>query len=552
MAADLPKALEIWKATLLKELVGLETTILHLFQLFEYGLIHNVIRGLTLLGPPGIGKSFLMGKLLASAPISCHRINCGRLLIEGSPSTMEAELRTLLYPNLDAMMGSAQLIILEDLDLITSSFNSRAISLITQWLADPSPSNSNSAPTMILGVTNHPTSIPQRWKVSGRLSGRVEMRETSHLRRSNIIFELLHKFNLAPDLQLRAFADKLSALTPSLTPGDLNALFCKVLVGGGGLAADKHWVEALDGNLQPHQQSLDHLECQFVHALKSFVPAGWRAGLDRFGRFKPMTLSDKSVRLADLFGLDEIVAELQRSLLTPLRQRNSGMANPLPVPRGILLHGPPGVGKTALCRALCEVMDGTMVFVESTCLRSSYVGESEIAIADLFEHARQNAPCVLCLDQLDALLPPRSTLASQEGSAERIVTSFLTELDGLFAYEGGPVVVLLGVTNRPAGIDPAVLRPGRLDIHLQIPLPNRLQRMSILTGKLGETQTLSPPQLAKLADLTEGFSGADLENVCQEAALATLRLNLEAAEVPFEAYVSAIGAYREICGGIEN
>ncbi|KAJ9061462.1 hypothetical protein DSO57_1020449 [Entomophthora muscae] len=539
MDSSLQSLLIDWKASLLGKITGLDSTINDLFYFLEYGLVHQVIKGVALLGAPGIGKSFLSTQLTNSAPIKCQLINCARLLGESTQDSLGTKLRDLIY-----CQDSPRIVILDDLDVLFSGSSPKALGWITKWLSEPYSTKNNDVPTFMIGVTNNPSCIPRTWLVSGRLSGRLEIRENSHLRRASIIQELLLNFVSSPEPSLKAFSKAIASITPSLTPGDLKSLTYKVLANecfSEVIAHKKNNIVASEDVLHHVFSKLEEL---FLLALKSFIPAGLKAGLNQMSRPKQTNAKGNPISLADVYGLEDIVAELQRSLITPMRQHSSGIANPLSVPRGILLHGPPGVGKTLLCQALGEVLEGNMVFVESTSLRSSFVGASEKAIADMFEQARQNAPCVLCLDQLDALLPPRSTLMSQEGGAERIVTSFLTELDGLFAHDGGPIVVLLGITNRPTHIDPAVLRPGRLDIHLQIPLPNISQRIKIIRGKLGHSNPLDEGHVERMAQLTEGRSGADLENIIQEAALSVLRSNPDAHKVPLEAYIEAIHSYK--------
>ncbi|KAI8054897.1 P-loop containing nucleoside triphosphate hydrolase protein [Thamnidium elegans] len=196
------------------------------------------------------------------------------------------------------------------------------------------------------------------------------------------------------------------------------------------------------------------------------------------------------ITFSDLFGIDDIIQEIKTSVIQPFRHPESYLALGISPPKGILIHGPTGVGKTMLCSALAAEAGVNFLLVESSQIRSKVIGESEKGIAKLFSQARANSPCILFIDQIDMLLPKRGTSNSSENTSDRIVTGFLT------------------ATNRIDSIDPAVLRPGRFDEHILIPLPDDKQRLDIIKGISSRMPiVLNDTELNQLVQRTKNWSG---------------------------------------------
>ncbi|KAG0265979.1 hypothetical protein DFQ27_000229 [Actinomortierella ambigua] len=259
----------------------------------------------------------------------------------------------------------------------------------------------------------------------------------------------------------------------------------------------------------------------FTHALKSIRPSG-------MGEFQTKI---PDVHFSDLYGLEGAIADLRVSIIEPFQHPRKYLDLGIAPPRGVLIHGPPGVGKTMLCCALAQELGINFMLVEGSQIRSKVVGESEQNIARMFAQAKANAPCILFIDQIDVLAPARGSTFSSENSGDRIVTSLLTEMDGFFTGRGGSNVVVdvlvLAASNRPEVIDSAIMRPGRLDQIVHVPVPDKDVRIQILRGFLSKMPIgLEEAQIDALATETEGFSGADLENLCREAALICLRENI--------------------------
>ena len=254
------------------------------------------------------------------------------------------------------------------------------------------------------------------------------------------------------------------------------------------------------------------------------------------------------------------------SLVLPLNAPSAFGRLGVAPPRGVLLHGPAGCGKTSLARLVASAAAANFVEVHAAHLISSALGASEAAVARLFAAARAAAPCVLFLDGLEALAPPRGADTSTEGTMDRLLSLLLTEMDGALRFDGPPVVVL-GATRHKADLDPSILRPGRLDVHVAIGTPSAAERERLLHDMLRRTpvrwepaKAASPAQadarhpaegsggavsgdvsLAWLVQLCEGCSVADLSAFCREAAMAALReqLSVDAQSHGCEATVGA-------------
>jgi transitional endoplasmic reticulum ATPase len=221
----------------------------------------------------------------------------------------------------------------------------------------------------------------------------------------------------------------------------------------------------------------------------------------------------------DVGGLEEVKTLLQEAIEWPQKYRALLEAADVKPPKGILLVGPPGCGKTLLAQAAASMSEMNFISIKGPALLSKYVGESESAVREVFRKAKQAAPCLVFFDEIDALVPQRSG-GSSDRVSERVVGQFLTELDGVEKLTG---VLILAATNRPDMIDPALLRPGRFDVKVVIPAPNAVERLAILKVHTKKKRLAKGFSIDTLISRTEGLSGADLAAICQNAALNAVR-----------------------------
>jgi transitional endoplasmic reticulum ATPase len=232
------------------------------------------------------------------------------------------------------------------------------------------------------------------------------------------------------------------------------------------------------------------------------------------------------VKWEDVAGLEDVKQALKEAVEWPLKNPESFKRLGIRPPRGILLYGPPGCGKTYIVKALASEASANFISVKGPELLSKWVGESEQHLREIFRRAKQVAPCIVFFDEIDALAPRRG---SDSGShvTEQVVSQLLTEMSGIEELEG---VVVVAATNRPDIVDPGLLRPGRFDRLIYVPAPDETTRLEILKVHT-RSMPLKGVELDTVAKKTDGYSGADLEAVVREAALVALRLDMNVKEV---------------------
>ena len=229
----------------------------------------------------------------------------------------------------------------------------------------------------------------------------------------------------------------------------------------------------------------------------------------------------------DIGGLEEVKQNLREAVEWPLTQPEVFKRMGIQPPRGILLYGPPGTGKTLLAKAVAHESKANFISIKGPEVLSKWVGESEKAIRELFKKAKQVAPTIVFLDEIDSIAPRRGQYSGSHVT-ESVVNQILTSIDGLESMEG---VVVLGATNKPDILDAALLRPGRFDRLLLTPAPDRQSRVEIFKIHTKRMPLSKNVSLDELSDETEWFSGADIEGLCREAAMLALREDIKANEV---------------------
>ena len=242
---------------------------------------------------------------------------------------------------------------------------------------------------------------------------------------------------------------------------------------------------------------------------------------------REVLIETPNVKWEDIGGLEELKMQLKEAVELPLKNPQAFARLGIKPPKGILMYGPPGCGKTLLAKAVAKESEANFILVKGPELLNKFVGESEKGVRKVFERARQVAPCIIFFDEIDSIAPRRGTdIGSQV--TERVVNSILAEMDGL---EDLHDVVILAATNRPDLIDPALLRPGRFDRIIATSVPDKKTRLEIFKIHTKNMPLTKNVNLEKLAEMTENFNGADIQGLCREAALNALRLDPNAKEV---------------------
>jgi transitional endoplasmic reticulum ATPase len=257
----------------------------------------------------------------------------------------------------------------------------------------------------------------------------------------------------------------------------------------------------------------------FLAALQTIEPSAMRE----------VFVEVPNVNWEDVGGLAEIKARLVEAVEWPLQYPALFTQAGIRPPKGILLSGPPGCGKTLLAKAIASETNVNFISIKGPELLSKYIGESERAVRDIFRKARQAAPCIIFFDEIDALVPSRSAGTSDSHTSERVLSQFLTELDGVEELRG---VLVLGATNRLDMLDPAIIRPGRFDEIVEIPLPDEAGRADVLKIQLRNKPVAAEVNIQDLASRTSGYSGADMSALCRQAALRAIRRAVHAGEEP--------------------
>jgi transitional endoplasmic reticulum ATPase len=267
----------------------------------------------------------------------------------------------------------------------------------------------------------------------------------------------------------------------------------------------------------------------FKEALKGVRPSALREVL----------VEVPNVKWSSIGGLEDVKQELKEAVEWPLKNPQAFKRMGVHPPKGILLYGAPGTGKTLLAKAVATESEANFILVKGPELLSKWVGESEKAVREVFKKARQTAPTIICFDEIDSLAPRRG-LTTGAHVTETIVNQLLTEMDGM---EELADIVIIATTNRPDMIDTALLRPGRFDRIILTPVPDEKTRVEIFKMHT-KNMPLKGVKVEELAKKTEGYVGADIESVCRESAMLALRKNIKAAEITMKDFDGALKAVR--------
>ncbi|KAL1933312.1 hypothetical protein VTP01DRAFT_7402 [Rhizomucor pusillus] len=477
-------------------------------------------KGAVIHGRPGTGKTALALAVAKHSNIPYFVLNAPDLF-QAEEGASEAKLLKLFK---SAQQHPFSIVILDELDLLAvrlagkkSDLDIRVAATLKDILDNVNTHDSQHS-VYVIGLTSRLHAIDPCFLRSGRLDTIFELTIKTPLARQQVLDILARRLPFASSQDRSVIIETVSKSTHGFVPSDLQNLCTQILLQ-----------LVKQGQTPLPTVSLHHFE----EALKIVQPSS----------MNEYAVKSLNIRFEDIFGIDSIIQEIKTSVINPFQNPRDYITLGISPPRGILVHGPPGVGKTMLCSALAAESGVNFMFVESSQIRSKIVGESEKNLAKLFSQARANAPCILFIDQIDMLLPKRGTSSSSENTSDRIITSFLTEMDGLLTQRSMETahidVLVVGATNRMHVMDPAVLRPGRFDEHIYIPLPDQEQRLAIIDGLCSKMPTtLTHEDRVRLSAESEGLTGADLANIFREAAMASLRENLQSDKITLEHIMS--------------
>jgi len=275
---------------------------------------------------------------------------------------------------------------------------------------------------------------------------------------------------------------------------------------------------------------LEKMEVQmsdFDNAYKEITPTAMRE----------VYIEVPTVHWDDVGGLDDVKQHLIEAVEWPLKNPEMFTKLGIRPPKGILLYGPPGCGKTLLARAVATESEANFISIKGPEVFSKWVGESEKAIREIFRKARMAAPSVVFLDEIDSITPRRGMGMSDSGVSERVISQLLTEMDGIVSLQD---IVIVAATNRPDMVDPAVLRPGRFDRLIYVPEPDDKGRLQIFKIYTKDMPISKDVDLNQLAIMTKYYGGADIESLCREAAMHALRRDVTSQEVTMKDFQDAL------------
>ena len=481
-------------------------------------------KGVLLYGPPGCGKTLLAKAVANEIDAYFIAIN-GPEIMSKFYGESEARLREIFE---EAKKHSPSVIFIDEIDAIAPKRDEvvgeveRRVVAQLLALMDGLESRGD---VIVIAATNRPHAIDPALRRPGRFDREIEIPLPDKQGRFEILQIHTRNMPLAKDVDLI----KIAEITHGYTGADLAALAKEA-----ALNALRRYIPKIDlSKNELPTELLDSIEVtmdDFIHALNEIVPSGLRE----------IYIEVPEVKWSDIGGLDEVKQQLREVVEWPLKYPESFKRLGIEPPKGVLLYGPPGCGKTLLAKAVATESGANFIAVKGPEIMSKWVGESERAVREIFKKARIYAPSVVFLDEIDSIAPIRGVLEDTHVT-ERVVSQLLTELDSIEKLRN---VAVIAATNRPDLVDPALLRPGRFDRVIYVPPPDKRARLEILKVHTRKVPLANDVDLEKLAELTEGYSGADLEALVREAALIALRENLNTSVVESRHFITALNTLK--------
>jgi transitional endoplasmic reticulum ATPase len=476
-------------------------------------------KGVLLHGPPGTGKTLLAKAVANECGAEFYSI-AGPEIMSKYYGESEQRLREIFE---NARDTAPSIIFIDELDSIapkreevTGEVERRVVAQLLTMM----DGLEERGQVVVIGATNRLDAIDPALRRAGRFDREIEIGVPDAPDRLEIL--QIHTRGMPlEDVDL----GHMSAITHGFVGADLSGL-CKE----AAMKALRRYLPEIDMDKEIPREFLEKMRVlgsDFTAALKDVQPSAMRE----------IFIEPTNTRWGDVGGLDDAKQEIIETIEWPLKNPKKFTDMGIKPPKGIVLFGPPGTGKTLLARAVAGESQANFINIRGPELLSKWVGESERAVRETFRKARQVSPSIVFFDELDALAPARGGEGEGSRVSERVVNQILTELDGLVELEG---VVVIGASNRPDIIDPALLRPGRFDRLVYVGPPSKEGRVSIFKIHTRHMPLSPEVDLTQLADMTENYVGSDIEAVCREAAMLALRENFEAREVGVKHFHDAI------------
>jgi len=467
-------------------------------------------KGVFMYGPPGTGKTLIVRAVAHET--DAYFINISGPEIMGKfYGESEGRIRKIFE---EAQQHAPAIIFIDEIDAIApkredmggeKQVEKRVVAQLLS-LMDGLESRGK---VIVIGATNIPNAIDPALRRPGRFDREISISIPDKKGRLEILYIHTRGIPMSMDVDM----EKLAEITHGFVGADLEALAREA-----AMTALRKILPQIDFEMAeiPYEtlMSLEVTMDNFIDAMKEVEPSAIRE----------VFVEVPDVKWDDVGGLDEIKEALKETVEWPLKYDDLFKKADTKPPKGIILHGKPGTGKTYMAKALASESGVNFISVKGPQILSKYIGESEKGVRELFRMAKQASPCILFLDEIDSLTPRRSEDGSSSGVLDRVIGQFLTEMDGIEDLKG---VIVLAATNRIDLIDPALLRSGRFDLLFEVPLPDLKTREKIFGIHTRKKPLSKKINLNKLASKTEGLTGSDIEFICRKAAMLAIRQTID-------------------------
>ena len=495
------------------ELGGLKNEVQKIREMVELPMRHPELfekigveapKGVLLYGPPGTGKT-LLAKAVAGET-NAHFISLSGPEIMGKfYGESEERIREIFK---QAEENSPSIIFIDEIDSIApkrDEVSGEVEKRIVSQLLTLMDGMKSRGKVVVIAATNRPDSIDPALRRPGRLDREIEIGIPDDEGR----LEILSIHTRGMPIDEKVDLKQISKTTHGFVGADL-----EVLSKEAAMRSLRRILPEIDLDEEKISaeilQKIQITSKDFRDALKEVRPSALRE----------VQVQVPNVSWDDVGGLEGLKEELREAVEWPIKHKEAFDYVDVETPKGILLHGPPGTGKTLIAKALAKMTESNFISIKGPELLSKWVGESEKGVREIFRKARQAAPCIIFLDEVDALVPRRGSGGSESHVTENVVSQILTEIDGLEELHN---VLIIGATNRLDIVDEALLRPGRFDRIIQVPNPDSKGREQIFNIHTKKKPLAEDVSISKLVDLTDGFSGAEIAAVANRAAIAALK-----------------------------
>ena len=473
-------------------------------------------KGVLLHGPPGTGKT-LLAKAVANETNSTFYTIGGPEIMSKYYGESEEKLRNIFE---QAEKSAPSIIFIDEIDSIApkrDEVSGEVERRIVAQLLSLMDGMTSRGKVVVIAATNRVNAIDPALRRPGRFDREIEIGVPNRDGRLEVLQIHTRGMPMEKDVNLEKLAD----ISHGFVGADLQSLAKEA-----AMRALRRVLPEI--NLSSESIPLDTLRKivvrmqDFMDVIKEMEPSAMRE----------VFVEVPDIKWEDIGGLSSIKQELQEAVEWPLKYNQIFTYSDASPPKGILLYGPPGTGKTLMAKAAANESEANFISIKGPELLSKWVGESEKGVREIFRKARQAAPCIIFFDEMDAITPARGGSFGDSHVTERVISQFLTELDGLEILTN---VVVIGATNRPDIIDPALLRPGRFDRILYVPPPDRDSRLQIIKIHTKKKHLAEDVNIDQLADNTEGYTGADIASLSSTAVMLALREHISKYKEPNEA-----------------